>query len=203
MLALRDRSRLAPISSLDSGDFSGHGRGAGEVSRAWGEVAAGVRVIVSRAGFRGPGWALRESFLGHSSRRRQTSDRVRRGPILSPIPVRRCARGSRHPTYPELSRVSKPLIDGSGALIDQLLRERGPRALHVRHRIGADHPAIVLREFFPERGGRLRLEIPQLVRGAPLEGQRRPGVTQCRGDTRIPVDHRQDRSADMPKVSET
>ena len=34
-----------PISSLDSGDFSGHGHGAGEVSRAWGEVAAGVRVI--------------------------------------------------------------------------------------------------------------------------------------------------------------
>ncbi len=49
---------LPPISSLDSGDFSGHGRGAGEVSRAWGEVAAGVRVIVSRARFGGPG--LRE-----------------------------------------------------------------------------------------------------------------------------------------------
>ena len=45
-----------PISSLDSGDFSGHGRGAGEVSRAGGEVAAGVRVIVSRARFGGPGF---------------------------------------------------------------------------------------------------------------------------------------------------
>ena len=45
-----------PISSLDSGDFSGYGRGAGEVSRAWGKVAAGVRVIVSRARFGGPGF---------------------------------------------------------------------------------------------------------------------------------------------------
>ena len=56
MLALRDRSRVPPISSLDSGDFSGYGRGAGEVSRAGGEVAAGVRVIVSRARFGGPGF---------------------------------------------------------------------------------------------------------------------------------------------------
>ena len=47
---------LSPISSADSGDFSGHGRGAGEVSRAWGEVGAGVRVIVSRARFGGPGF---------------------------------------------------------------------------------------------------------------------------------------------------
>ncbi len=47
---------LPPISSLDSGDFSGHGRGAGEVSRAGGEVAVGVRVIVSRARFGGPGF---------------------------------------------------------------------------------------------------------------------------------------------------
>ena len=47
---------LPPISSLDSGDFSGYGRGAGEVSRAWGEVAVGVRVIVSRARFGGPGF---------------------------------------------------------------------------------------------------------------------------------------------------
>ena len=59
VITLRDRSRgLPPISSLDSGEFSGHGRGAGEVSRAGGEVAAGVRVIVSRARFGGPG--LRE-----------------------------------------------------------------------------------------------------------------------------------------------
>ena len=49
---------MPPISSLDSGDFSGHGRGAWEVSRAGGEVAAGVRVIVSRARFGGP--SLRE-----------------------------------------------------------------------------------------------------------------------------------------------
>ena len=47
---------LPPISSLDSGDVSGHGRGTGEVSRAGGEVAAGVRVIVSRARFGGPGF---------------------------------------------------------------------------------------------------------------------------------------------------
>ena len=47
---------LPPISSLDSSDFSGYGRGAGELSRAWGKVAAGVRVIVSRARFGGPGF---------------------------------------------------------------------------------------------------------------------------------------------------
>ncbi len=37
---------LPPISSADSGDFSGHGRGAGEVSRAWGKVAAGLNLRV-------------------------------------------------------------------------------------------------------------------------------------------------------------
>ena len=46
----------SPISSLDSGDFSGHGRGAEEERYVRGEVEAGVRGIVSRAGFRGPGW---------------------------------------------------------------------------------------------------------------------------------------------------
>ena len=40
------------------GDFGGRGRSAGETRDARGEVAAGLQEIVSRAGFRGPGWAL-------------------------------------------------------------------------------------------------------------------------------------------------
>ena len=39
-----------------SGAFSGRGRGAGEARHARSEVAAGEQAIVSRAGFRGPGW---------------------------------------------------------------------------------------------------------------------------------------------------
>ena len=41
-----------------SGDFCGHGRSAGETRDDRGEVAAGLQEIVSRAGCRGPGWAL-------------------------------------------------------------------------------------------------------------------------------------------------
>ena len=40
------------------GDFGGRGRSAGETRDDRGEVAAGLQEIVSRAGFRGPGWAL-------------------------------------------------------------------------------------------------------------------------------------------------
>ena len=39
------------------GDFDGRGRGAEKTRHVWSEVAAGVRMIVSRAGFRGPGGA--------------------------------------------------------------------------------------------------------------------------------------------------
>ena len=59
MLALRDRAGATPSFS---GGFqaisAGAERGAEKGRRGWGEVAAGVLVIVSRAGFRGPGWAL-------------------------------------------------------------------------------------------------------------------------------------------------
>ena len=40
-----------------SGNFSSRGRGAEKTRHVWSEVAAGVRMIVSRAGFRGPGGA--------------------------------------------------------------------------------------------------------------------------------------------------
>ena len=39
------------------GEFDGRGRGAEKTRHVWSEVAAGVRMIVSRAGFRGPGGA--------------------------------------------------------------------------------------------------------------------------------------------------
>ena len=41
-----------------SGAFSRRGRGAGEARHARSEVAAGEQAIVSRAGFRGPGWTF-------------------------------------------------------------------------------------------------------------------------------------------------
>ena len=47
-----------PFSRCMWGDFGGRGRSAGETRDDRGEVAAGLQEIVSRAGFRGPGWAL-------------------------------------------------------------------------------------------------------------------------------------------------
>ena len=47
-----------PFSRCMWGAFGGRGRSAGETRDDRGEVAAGLQEIVSRAGFRGPGWAL-------------------------------------------------------------------------------------------------------------------------------------------------
>ena len=56
MLALRDRSRFTPVLLVAfSGDCTGFRRDTGEARHARGEVASGVRAIVSRFGFGGPG----------------------------------------------------------------------------------------------------------------------------------------------------
>ena len=50
------------------GAFSGRGRGGGETRCVRRGVASGVRAIVSRARFRGPGWERREPLPGHPVR---------------------------------------------------------------------------------------------------------------------------------------
>ena len=65
---------------------AGAERGAEKGRRGWGEVAAGVLVIVSRAGFRGPGWAL----PGHlpSCERRTSNWAAGTVQFCRPIPAR-------------------------------------------------------------------------------------------------------------------
>ena len=66
MLALRDRSRFAPDFLVGFWAIvSALGKGADEAKSIRCEVAAWRPVIVSQAGFRGPGGALRESRQGH------------------------------------------------------------------------------------------------------------------------------------------
>ena len=65
VIALREHSGTAPSFSLDFRRFRPWRKGRREARRVRGEVASGVRAIVSRAGFRGPGGELRESRQGH------------------------------------------------------------------------------------------------------------------------------------------
>ena len=110
VLALRDHSGTAPSFSWISGDFSTRGRGAGEATRAQGEVAAGEQASVSRAGFRGPGLGrtargARESRTSQLFRKiPNVLDQLSIGDVYRPtpnpqgslpIPVSRCARQSR------------------------------------------------------------------------------------------------------------
>ena len=79
------------------GDCTALGRAAKEVRRVRGEVVAGVPEIVSRARFRGPGCAR---VSPPPPRGRRTSDRASARPNTVPLPVRRCADGSRIPLDP-------------------------------------------------------------------------------------------------------
>ena len=128
---------LPPISSLDSGDFSGHGRGAGEVSRAWGEVAAGVRVIVSRARFGGPG--LREPCTTDpvSRRVRGASDSGMDPGKSRNMPLQELL-ASRRPSPRHFSPVSGyPSFVQAPSLLDPLRRESvGSRRLCLEADVG-------------------------------------------------------------------
>ena len=75
-----------PFSRCMWGDFGGRGRSAGETRDDRGEVAAGLQEIVSRAGFRGPGWAL----PGHlpSCERRTSNWAAGTVQFCRPIPAR-------------------------------------------------------------------------------------------------------------------
>ena len=128
---------LPPISSLDSGDVSGHGRGAGEVSRAWGEVAAGVRVIVSRARFGGPG--LREPCTTDpvSRRVRGASDSGMDPGKSRNMPLQELL-ASRRPSPRHFSPVSGyPSFVQAPSLLDPLRRESvGSRRLRLEADVG-------------------------------------------------------------------
>ena len=55
-----------------------------------------------------------------------------------------------------------------------LLREADARVIDERASLGVNHPAVIFGERFAQTDRGLGLEIPQLVRGAALNRQRRP-----------------------------
>ena len=79
-----------------------------------------------------------------------------------------------------------------------LLGEAGLCLLDGRHRFGVDHAAVVFGQFLSEPRGRLRLQVPQFVRGASLNRQAGPVRQERRGEPGIPVDHGQHRSGQVP-----
>ena len=137
MLALRDRSKLAPDFLVGFRRFQRSRARRGEVSRAWGEVAAGVRVIVSRARFGGPG--LREPCTTDpvSRRVRGASDsgmdpgKSRNMPLQELLAARR-------PSPRHFSPVSGyPSFVQAPSLLDPLRRESvGSRRLRLEADVG-------------------------------------------------------------------
>ena len=89
-----------PFSRCFLGNCTALGRAAEEVRRVRGEVAADVRVIVSRARFPGPGCAVASASRDTAPAEGGRQIGLQRGPMLSPSPAVVVRARVGHPGYP-------------------------------------------------------------------------------------------------------
>jgi hypothetical protein len=98
-----------------------------------------------------------------------------------------------------VSPASSRLSTTAGQRQPHFLREPGPRLLDGGDCLRVDHPPVILGQLLSEARGRVRLQVPQLVRRATLDRQTGPVRHERRGEAGIPVDHGQRRPWQVPR----
>src|SRR5712691_3523369 len=88
-------------------------------------------------------------------------------------------------------------LDHSRTSQPPLLRESGARLIDEGSAVGVDHPSVLFGELLAQAHWRLGLEIPELVRGAALNRQRRPLLAPGRRQAGTAVNDGEQRPADL------
>jgi len=76
-------------------------------------------------------------------------------------------------------------------------REGAPRLLHRLAALGVNHPPVIFRQLLAQMGGSLGQQIPEFMVGAALDRELGLLGAERRGQTRVAIDHRQERSVQL------
>lgn len=89
-------------------------------------------------------------------------------------------------------------LSDCGTAEPPLAQKARARLLDQRAAVGVDHAPIIFGQLFAQPDRRFRFEVPQLVGGTPLDGQRRPLLLQRGRQAGAAVNDRERRPADVP-----